>query len=335
MTTNRTGKDLVLATKPFVREDRKRSWLYSLTTLGLLIAALAATMMQFPFIAKLAFSILAGLLLVRMFVIYHDHQHYAILHQSKLANIIMKLFGGYILAPSSIWKRSHDFHHKHNSKLHITDIGSFPTITKDQYLDMSYSERKTYLIMRHPLNIAFGYFSIFMYSFCVHSVINSSKKHWDCGLALAFHFAFGTFLVAFGGFSALFFTLMLPHLIACGIGSYLFYAQHNFPGATFRASHDWEYSYAAITSTSHFRMNPVMRWFTANIGFHHVHHLNSRVPFYRLEEATKALPELVDAPVTSFKLSDVAACLRLKLWDEERGKMIGMKELYKEVPVEA
>jgi omega-6 fatty acid desaturase (delta-12 desaturase) len=335
MTTHRTGKDLILATKPFVREDRNRSWLYTLSTLGLLMAALVGTLLHIPAFAKLGFSILAGLLLVRMFVIYHDHQHYAILHQSKLAEFIMKLFGGYILAPSSIWKRSHDFHHKHNSKLHVTDIGSFPTITKNQFLTMSDSERRTYLIMRHPLNIALGYISIFMYSFCIHSVLNSRKKHWDCGLALVFHFAFGAFLIDFGGFSALFFTLLLPHLIACGIGSYLFYAQHNFPEASFRAGHDWEYAYAAITSTSHFRMNPMMRWFTANIGFHHVHHLNSKVPFYRLEEATKALPELVDAPVTSFKFSDVAACLRLKLWDEEKGKMIGLEELRKQEPVGA
>jgi omega-6 fatty acid desaturase (delta-12 desaturase) len=193
---------------------------------------------------------------------------------------------------------------------------------------MTPAQQRTYLFMRHPINIAMGYITIFMYSFCVHSVLNSFKKHWDCGLALVFHFTFGALLWWLGGWQAFVLTLLLPHVIACAMGSYLFYAQHNFPGATFRDSHDWEYAHAAIASTSHFKMNRLMQWFTANIGFHHVHHLNSRVPFYRLQEATQALPELVDAPITTFGISDLMACLRLKLWDEETGRMIGLDELY-------
>jgi omega-6 fatty acid desaturase (delta-12 desaturase) len=325
----RTGKELILATKPFAKECRRTSWWYTLSTLIILATALAGTYWNIHLIGKITCSILSGLLLVRMFVIYHDQQHYAILHQSRTASFIMKCFGIYILAPSSIWKRSHDFHHKHNSKLHVTDIGSYSTITKEEYFKLSKSEKFSYLAMRHPLNILFGYLTIFMYSFCINSIINSTKKHLDCGLALLLHFSFGAVLVISSGWPALFLTLIIPHFIACGLGSYLFYVQHNFPGAKFKLMTSWDYAHAATFSTSYFKMNPVMRWFTGSIGFHHVHHLNSRIPFYRLEEALHSMPELKDVTTTSFSLKNIYGCLRLKLWDPETNQMIGLRELNK------
>jgi acyl-lipid omega-6 desaturase (Delta-12 desaturase) len=323
----RSGKELILATKPFAKEYRLKSWLYTLSTLLLVILVLAGTYWNVHIAARIFCSILAGLLLVRMFVIYHDHQHHAILHQSHVANFIMKCFGIYILAPSSIWKRSHDFHHKHNCKLHVTDIGSYSTLTKEEYFKLSNSERFSYLAMRHPLNIILGYLTIFMYSFCINSIIHSTKKHLDCGLALLIHFSFGFALLYYGGVTALFLTLIIPHFIACGLGSYLFYVQHNFPGVEFKLYNHWEYAHAAINSTSHFVMNPVMQWFTGNIGYHHIHHLNSRIPFYRLEEAMNSMPELKNVPVTTFEIKNVLGCLRLKVWDPEINQMIGLREL--------
>ncbi len=322
----KTDKALILATRAFTKENRLLSWWYVLSTVTLLVLSLSLTYWNLSAYLKPVFSVLSGLLLVRMFVIYHDHQHHAILHQSKLANAIMQCFGLYILAPSSIWKRSHDFHHKHNSKLHVSDIGSFTTVTLNEYLAMNKEERFMYLLLRHPINILFSYLTVFMYSFCIHSFFNSTKKHLDCGLALLLHFGFGFLLYHFSGITALLFTLIVPHTIACLIGNYLFYAQHNFPEAEFKIS-DWNYEHAALNSTSYFKMNPVMKWFTANIGYHHVHHLNSRIPFYRLEETIKNMPELENAPVTTFHPKDIIKCLRLKVWDTNSGKMIGLKEI--------
>ncbi len=313
---------MILASKPFTKEDKTKSWLYTLSTLLLLILSLVSTYFFEPLSLRLFFSVLSGLLLVRMFVIYHDHQHHAILNSSKLANIIMYWFGIYILAPTSIWKRSHDFHHKHNSKLHVSDVGSFPTITKEEYEALSKSDRFKYLAARHPINILVGYITIFMFSFCVNSIVKSPKKHWDCGYALVIHFAFGAFLFVNGGIAALLLTLMLPHLIACMLGCYLFYVQHNFPGASFKLRENWSYDFAATHSSSFFKMNPVMNWFTGNIGFHHVHHLNSRIPFYRLEEAMNAIPELQNVQVTTFSPGCIYNALKLKVWDPESDKLI-------------
>src|SRR6267142_5522923 len=101
-----SGKELILATKPFAKEIRSKSWIYVFSTILFLILSLAATILIPIFAIKILFSILAGLLMVRMFIIYHDHQHHSILKHSKLANFIMTGFGFFILSPTSIWKRS-------------------------------------------------------------------------------------------------------------------------------------------------------------------------------------------------------------------------------------
>ncbi len=325
----RTGKELIQASKVFAKEDRGKSWWYTLSTLTLLICALVGTCWNFHIIGRIACSILSGLLLVRMFVIYHDHQHNAILTDSTVADIIMKLFGMYILAPASIWKRSHDFHHNHNSKFHVSDVGSFPTITKKQFLELTKNQQFIYLALRHPLNILFGYLTIFMYSFCIQSFFRSTKKHIDCGFALLFHFSFGIMLFRFGGWHAFLLTLIIPHFLACSLGAYLFYVQHNFPGASFKLLNDWCYDYAALHSTSYLTMNKAMRWFTASIGLHHVHHLNSRIPFYRLEEAMHQIPELQHVTTTSFSFREMQKCLRLKVWDCEKKTLICLSDLKK------
>jgi len=323
----RTNKELILATKPFTFENKSKSWWYVISTSILTITSLIGTYWNVSIYGQIACSVLSGLLLVRMFGLYHDFLHHAILFQSTPAKIIMKIYGIYILAPSSIWKRSHDFHHKHNSKLNVTDIGAFPTATKKDFLAFSKKEKTIYLAIRHPLNILFGYLTIFMYSFCINSIINSTKKHLDCGLALIVHFALAGLLFYFGGFQAFFLTLFIPHLIACGLGSYLFYVQHNFIGAEFNPDDNWDYTEAAIRSTSFFKMNFIMNYFTCDIGYHHIHHLNSRIPFYRLKEALESFPELKATKTTDFYPSTVYKCLQLKIWDEEKGKMIGLEKL--------
>ena len=128
-----SGKELILATKPFAKEIRSKSWFYVISTILLIGIALAATILIPFFSVKIIFSLVAGLLMVRMFIIYHDHQHHSILTHSRLANFIMTVFGFYILSPTSIWKRSHDHHHNNNSKLFSASIGSYPIATKRKY----------------------------------------------------------------------------------------------------------------------------------------------------------------------------------------------------------
>jgi acyl-lipid omega-6 desaturase (Delta-12 desaturase) len=321
------GKDLILATRPFAVEIRRKSWTYTLSTLFLLAVSFTALFLVQNLWIRIPISILTGLIIVRMFVIYHDHQHHTILHKSKTAEIMMTIFGILILAPTSIWRRSHDYHHKHNSKLFSASIGSYPIVTKKKFLSMPWKERFMYLFTRHPLTIMFGYLTMFIIGMCINSFTSNPKKHLDSLIALVLHIILTVVIIVYFGWIAWLLGIVVPMLIACAIGSYLFYAQHNFPGVTFSDNVDWNYETAALESSSYMAMNPIMRWFTANIGYHHIHHLNAKIPFYRLPEVMDHFKELQGAKQTSLKPGDIIACFRLKVWDPERNQMVGLRAI--------
>jgi omega-6 fatty acid desaturase (delta-12 desaturase) len=331
----RTGKDLILATKPYAQEVRGKSWLYMLSTLLLLVGSLIGTLFM-PFheshpvvyyILRISCSILAGIFTIRMFVIYHDFLHHAILHKSFLATVLMTIFGIYMMAPTSIWKRSHDYHHKHNSKLYSASIGSYPIATKGKFLQMTPRQQRAYLATRHPLTILMGYFSMFMIGMSWKSFKSAPRKHPDSLIALVIHVVASVLVFYFCGWQGWLLSIIIPYLIPCTLGAYLFYAQHNFPTVTFSDNKEWKYEKAALESSSYMKMSKLGEWITANIGYHHIHHLNSRIPFYRLPEVMKAFPELQKAKVTTLRFSDIRKCLSLKLWDPERGQMIPLRML--------
>jgi omega-6 fatty acid desaturase (delta-12 desaturase) len=236
----------------------------------------------------------------------------------------MWAFGLWTLSPHGIWTSSHNHHHNHNSKLRGSHIGSFPIMTKARFLNASRLDRFKYLLARHPLTILFGYLFIFILGMCVIPFLNHPRRHWDSLLALTVHVAAGAALFGWLGWQGLVLTLLLPFFLACSLGSYLFYAQHNFPGVLFRDKAGWTYEAAALESSSFMTMTPLMRWFTANIGYHHVHHLNARVPFYRLPEAMRFIQELQAPKTTSLHPRDIIRCLRLKVWDVEAQRMVGL-----------
>ncbi|MEY3417006.1 MAG: hypothetical protein RL060_1118 [Bacteroidota bacterium] len=323
----RTSKELILSSKAFTKEDRFKSWSETVITIVLLTASLCITFLALPIAVRLIFSVMTALLYVRLFVIYHDYQHHAILQKSNFASLLMKAIGLYLLSPQNVWKRSHDHHHNHNSKLTSNGIGSYPTVSKHTYLSMSKLEKNVYLINRHPLTVFLGYFTLFIYWLNIKSFMQSPKKHLDSLGSLVFHVVAGYLVWLQFGATTFIISWFSPFLLAFAIGSYLFYSQHNFPGAEFRENQDWQYDKAALNSTSLMKMNPFLQWMTGNIGLHHVHHLNSRIPFYRLKEAMDNIPELQHVTTTSWKPTDMYRCLRLKLWDADKGKMIRLDEL--------
>jgi acyl-lipid omega-6 desaturase (Delta-12 desaturase) len=323
----REGKALILATKPYAVDQTLRSWWCILSTSILLTAALAGTLWPFPLLGKIVCSVLAGLLTLRLFVIYHDQQHKAILPNSRLADAFMRVFGVFALSPASIWRSSHNHHHNHNSKLRGSHIGSFPIMTKDQFLKSSKRERRQYLFTRHPLVILFGYVFVFLGGMCVLPLVDEPREHYDCLIALVVHMVAGVLLTLIFGWLALLLTLIIPYFVGGAIGSYLFYAQHNFPGVSFNDAAGWTYEKAALESSSFLKTDPIMGWFTANIGYHHIHHLNARIPFYRLPEVLKSMVELQAAKTTSLNPIEIFRCLRLKVWDVESQQMIGLAEI--------
>lgn len=323
------GKELIVATKAFTAENRGKSWYCILSTLCLFAIAQCIALFCPILPIRLLAGVCQGLVMVRLFVIYHDYEHHTILQHSSTASIIMQAIGIYMLAPQSIWKRSHDFHHKQNSKLWTASIGSYPVVTVNKFGKMSDKERRQYLMTRHPLTLALGYFSMFLVGMCVRSVKADPKRHSDSLLALLLHAIYIAVVTIFLGYQALIAAIAIPFLMSCAIGAYLFFVQHNFPAVQFQDNADWTYERAALQSSSYMKMNPFMHWVTGNIGYHHIHHLNSRIPFYRLPEVLAHFPELQTAGTTSWRWSDMRQCLKLKTWDEEKGILCAVPAQYK------
>ncbi len=199
-------------------------------------------------------------------------------------------------------------------------------MTRTQFESSSPLDRFTYLATRHPLTILFGYFSMFLYGMCLAPFLNDSRKHYDCLISLIVHVGIGATLLVGWGWEQLLLAQTLPHFITYAIGSYLFYAQHNFPSVSLSEKAGWTYEKAALESSSYLKTGPLMAWFTANIGYHHVHHLNAKIPFYRLPEAVRDMPELQNPRTTSLHPLEIARCLRLKVWDVNLQRMVGLRE---------
>ena len=322
----RSEKELLIESRKYAVEIRWLSWFHVLSTLAVLLVLGALTAIDFFWPARLLVSIVFGLVVVRCFVIYHDYHHGAILKKSWPAQMLATAFGIIAVTPSSIWKRSHDHHHKNNSKLLGISIGSFPLMTINNFQTASSKEKMLYLVARNPITIAAGYLTVFIFGMCVRPFMLDPKRHFDCFVSLVLH-AILIVVLAIWAPKILLFTLLIPYAIAGAIGSYLFYAQHNFPSARILNRGEWSHVGAALQSSSYLKMGHLMNWFTGNIGYHHVHHLNHKIPFYRLPEAMHGIAELQSPGETTLLPQDIWGCLRLKLWDEERGRLVSFKQV--------
>ena len=316
------GRALIAATKVFAQEQRGRSWWVFLSTLVGLVGLMALTVVVVPWWGKLGAGVLAGLMFCRMFIIYHDHQHGAIFRGSRVMKWVMSGFGVLILNPPSTWNSSHNHHHKHNTKIRGASIGSFPVMTVKGYEQATWWEKTAYAGERHPLTIMLAWVSVFFYSMTLRSLIHKPRQHMDCGLAVVIHVGVWIWLAMVFP-TAMIYSFVVPLGISTILGAYLFYAQHNYPAVDLGDQSEWDYVNAALKASSFMDLSPVMHWFTGNIGYHHIHHLNSRIPFYRLPEAMAALAELQSPGKTDLSVGSIWQCLRLKLWDEKQGKMVG------------
>lgn len=322
----RIGQDLINATIPYVEDSVAESWWHVGSTFALLAIALIGAGLAPVWPVQLLFSLLAALLMMRAFITYHDYMHRAILVRSRLAWILFRLYSALALTPPRSWKKSHNYHHGHVGQISVASIGAFPIMTTQMWQDSSRATRFSYRATRHPLAVLFGYVTIFLINVTLLPLLQNPARNWDSLLALVGHAAIIALLWIIGGIETAFFVLLLPMTIASAFGSYLFFAQHSFKHMHILSEEDWTYYRAAMESSSYMRLNKVMQWFTGNIGFHHIHHLNVRIPFYRLPEAMDAIPELQSPVTTTLSLRDIYDCFRCCLWDEERQRVVSYRE---------
>lgn len=275
------------------------------------------------YLLGLLISIPAGGLLLRLFLIQHDCGHGALFRRRSTNDWVGRAMSVLTLTPYDYWRRSHALHHATSGNLGKRGTGDVDTLTVQEYRAKSPSQRFFYRLYRNPvvlLVIGPAYLFLLRHRLPV-GFMRSGWRPWASALgtnAAIAAFA-GTMVWQIGLWP--FLAVHLPiTLVAASAGVWLFYVQHQFEHTSWEEDANWSFHEAALSGSSYYDLPPVLRWFTANIGIHHVHHLSSRIPFYRLPEVLRAHPEL--AGVSRLTVRESLGLLRLKLWDGEARRLV-------------
>ena len=284
--------------------------------------------LQWSWSLSLAIAIPAAGFLVRLFMIQHDCGHGTLFRHRRLNDWIGRTIGALTLTPYDHWRRSHNMHHASSGNLDRRGTGDIDTLTVREYLQRSRRQRLAYRIYRNPL-VMFGLGPAYLFLIQHRLPVGAMLAGWrpwlstmGTNLAIALVILTTAWFVGWRPF-------VLVHLpitlLAASIGVWLFYVQHQFEETFWAAESAWTMPEAALHGSSHYDLPVVLRWFTANIGIHHVHHLCSRVPYYRLTGVLRDHPEL--ANVGRLTLAQSFRCVPLVLWDEDQRKLISFREL--------
>ncbi len=276
----------------------------------------------------LVLAVPAAGFLVRLFMIQHDCGHGAFFRHRLANDWVGRVIGVLTLTPYDFWRQTHAVHHATSGNLDRRGIGDVDTLTVNEYLSRSRWGRLRYRLYRHPL-VMFGIGPAYLF-FLRHrlpmGMLRGGWKAWSSVMAtnLAIVSVAGLAIWAIG--IKAFLLVHLPiMLIGASAGVWLFYVQHQFEATFWTDGKSWKVQEAALHGSSHYDLPLVLRWFTANIGVHHVHHLCSRIPFYRLQAALRHDPGL--AGIGRLTLAQSISCVRLVLWDEAARRLIGFREL--------
>jgi omega-6 fatty acid desaturase (delta-12 desaturase) len=266
--------------------------------------------------------------LVRLFMIQHDCGHQAYFKNAALNNWIGRVIGVLTLTPYDCWRRTHAIHHATSGNLDRRGVGEVATLTVNEYRALSPLKRFAYRLYRHP-SVIFGLGPAFLFLFQHRLPAGLMREGWRPWLsALGTNAAIGLLIglaVAFGGWKALLLVHLPTLLLAASIGVWLFYIQHQFEDTYWARQGNWDATEAALHGSSHYELPAPLRWMTANIGVHHVHHVSSRIPFYRLPTVLRDFPEL--KPVGKLSLLDSIRCVGLSLWDEAEHRLVSFAAL--------
>jgi omega-6 fatty acid desaturase (delta-12 desaturase) len=270
----------------------------------------------------------AGAFLMRLFMIQHDCGHGAFFRWKPLNDWVGRVIGVLTLTPYDYWRHFHGLHHATSGALDRRTIGGVDTLTVAEYLALPPIRRFGYWLYRHPL-VMFGLGPAYVFLLQHRMPVGLMRQGWRPWISVL---ATNLAIVAFaGGMMALvgvwaFLLVYLPAtLLAASAGVWLFFVQHQFEGAYWARGESWSFHDAALHGSSHYDLPPILRWFTANIGIHHIHHLNSRVPYYRLGEVLRDEPHL--RAVSRMTLTDSLRCVGLALWDESSRRLISFREM--------
>jgi acyl-lipid omega-6 desaturase (Delta-12 desaturase) len=276
----------------------------------------------------LLLAVPAAGLLVRLFMIQHDCGHGAFFRHRLANDWVGRVLGVLTLTPYDFWRRTHAIHHASSGNLDQRGIGDIDTLTVREYLALSRWGRLRYRLYRHPI-VMFGIGPAYLFLLQHRLPVGLMRRGWQPWLSTmatnaAIAGVIGT-VIWFVGIGAFLLVHLPIMLLAASVGVWLFYVQHQFEGTFWAEDRAWNVHAAALHGSSHYDLPAVLRWFSANIGVHHVHHLCSRIPYYRLPDVLREHPELV--ATVRLTLIESLRCVRLVLWDEGKRRLISFREM--------
>jgi omega-6 fatty acid desaturase (delta-12 desaturase) len=317
---------------PYTRPSRFRSALQIANTFlpfaGMWALMYVSVARGWPYWITLLLALPTAGLLVRLFIIQHDCGHRSFLKSRGACDLIGSVIGVLTLTPYHYWRQEHAQHHAKSGQLDGRGAGDIDTLTVAEYEALSPGRRFLYRLYRNPL-------VLFVIGPPFHFIVKQ-RFPWNAlprtragWVSIWFtNAALVAILVAIAFTSGLrnFLLVQIPiTLISCCAGVWLFYVQHQFEETYWRWKPDWNYHDAALHGCSNYAVGQPLMWLTGNIGLHHIHHMSSRVPNYRLPAAQRAIPELQTA--TTITLVQSLRCMYLTLWDESRNRLVSFREL--------
>jgi acyl-lipid omega-6 desaturase (Delta-12 desaturase) len=289
--------------------------------------ALSWIAVHYGFWWGLLLTVPAAGFLLRLFMIQHDCGHGSFFAHRHSDDWTGRAIGVLTLTPYDYWRRAHAAHHASAGNLDERGVGDITTLTVVEYRALSLWGRIGYRLYRHPL-VMFGIGPVWLFLFkqrLPFGMMRSGATPWvstmATNLAIAILATGLIWLIGIGPFLL----VHLPTVILAGAaGVWLFYVQHQFEETHWSKVPEWQFQHAALNGSSHYDLPAPLRWLTGNIGIHHVHHLSSKVPYYRLPEVLRDFPEL--KTVGRITILESLACVKLVLWDEGRRRLISFRE---------
>lgn len=328
-TARRSARDWLTILARYREPSTRRSLFELAVTLVPFFAlwALAWMAMSVSAWLALALAMLNGAFLVRIFIIQHDCGHGAFLKNRRAQDWLGRALGVLTLTPYHVWRRTHSIHHAHHGDLDKRGIGDVLTLTIEEYRARGWFGRLMYRLYRHPLVMfVLGPSYLFLLQNRLpFGLMKSGWRYWTSAMGTNAMIGIGVGLIIwFGGLWPVLLIYLPTSLIAATLGVWLFYVQHQFEETHWSKGEDWQLHDAALEGSSHYVLPQPLRWFSGNIGIHHVHHLYSRIPFYRLTEVIRDHRALAEAQRLTIRESLTSA--RLHLWDAAEGKLMSFKE---------